>query len=42
MSPVNHWEDIAQQILGHQKAVCQPLTIRPILGWSLEEAIECG
>lgn len=44
MSPVNHWEDVAQQILGHRKAVCQPLTISPTLAghWRQPQSVGEG
>lgn len=29
MSSVNHWKGIVQQILGHRKAGCQRLVIKP-------------
>lgn len=51
MSPASHrekvgtqvsLENVVQQLCGHWTAMCQPLTLVPILGPSLEEATECG
>lgn len=51
MSPASHrenvgtqmsLENVVQPLCGHWTAMCQPLTLVPILGPSLEEAIECG